>query len=96
MFSQKEHRLDEFFFKELGLAKYKELSYFVRIILTLSHGQAAVACGFNHNDYVLQPNMTPNTIISKRLIKDHMLAHKLEPHTIETTKPMTKSFRAAR
>ena len=40
--------------------------------------------------------MTPNTIISKRLIKDHMLAHKLEPHTIETTKPMTKSFRAAR
>ena len=42
VFSQKEHRLDEFFFKELGIAKYKELSYLVRIILTLSHGQAAV------------------------------------------------------
>ena len=40
--------------------------------------------------------MTPNTIISKRLIKDHMLAHRLEPHTIEITKPMIKSFRAAR
>ena len=40
--------------------------------------------------------MTPNTIISKQLIKDHMLAHRLEPHTIEITKPMIKSFRTAR
>ena len=55
VFSQKEHRLDEFFFKELGIAKYKELSYLVRIILTLSHGQAAVERGFNHNNYVFSP-----------------------------------------
>ena len=40
--------------------------------------------------------MTPNAIISKRLIKDHMLAHRLEPHTIETTKLMIRSFKAAR
>ena len=33
--------------------------------------------------------MTPNAII------DHMLAHRLEPHTIKITKPMIKSFRAA-
>ena len=39
--------------------------------------------------------MTPNTIISKQLIKDHMLAHRLELHTIKITKPMIKSFRAA-
>ena len=96
LFSQKEHQPDEFFYKELGIAKYQELSYLVRIILILSHNQAAVERGFNHNNYVLQPNMTPNTIISKRLIKDHMLAHRLEPHTIEITKPMIKSFRAAR
>ena len=38
VFSQKEHRLDEFFFKELGIAKYKELSHLEKIILTLSHG----------------------------------------------------------
>ena len=46
VFSQKEHLLDEFFCKELGIAKYKELSYLVGIILTLSHGQAAVEGGF--------------------------------------------------
>lgn len=96
MFLLKEHRLVEFFFKELVIAKYKELSYLVRIILTLSHGQAAVERGFNHSNYVLQPNMTPNTIISKQLIKDHMLARGLEPRTIEITIPMIKFFRAAR
>ena len=96
VFLLKEHRLVEFFFKELVIAKYKELSYLVRIILTLSHGQAAVERGFNHSNYVLQPNMTPNTIISKQLIKDHMLARWLEPRTIEITIPMIKFFRAAR
>ena len=55
VFSQKEHWLDEFFFKELGIAKYKELPYLVRIILTLNHGQAAVECGFDHNNYVFSP-----------------------------------------
>ena len=34
LFLLKEHRLVEFFFKELVIAKYKELSYLVRIILT--------------------------------------------------------------
>ena len=55
VFSQKEYRLDEFFFKELGIPKYKGLSYLVRVILTLSHGQAAVECDFNHNNYVSSP-----------------------------------------
>ena len=55
VFSQKEQRLDEFFFKELGIAKYKELSYLVRVILTLSHGQASMERDFNHNNYVFSP-----------------------------------------
>ena len=65
LFSLKEHRLDEFFFKALGIVKYKELSYLVRIVLTLNHCQAAMECGFYHSNYILQPNMTPNTIISQ-------------------------------
>ena len=32
--------------------------------------------------------MTPNAITSKWLIKGHMLAYGLEPHTIEITKPI--------
>ena len=69
-------------FKGLGIVKYIELSYLVRIILTRNHDPGAVECSFNHNKYVLT-NVTANTIISKRLIKDHMLVHGLELHTIE-------------
>jgi len=40
--------------------------------------------------------MTPETIISKRIIRDHMLSNNVLPHTIEITQPMIKEFRSAR
>ena len=55
VFSQKKHRLKEFLFKELGITKYKELSQFVRIILTQGHGKTALEREFNHNNYVSSP-----------------------------------------
>ena len=36
-FNRKEHRLDELFFHCLGIQKYKDLPYIVKIILTSSH-----------------------------------------------------------
>ena len=45
-FCRKDKRLDEFYFHVLGIQKYKELAYIVKITLTLSHGQAAVEGGF--------------------------------------------------
>ena len=39
--------------------------------------------------------MYAKTIISKRLIKDHMLANGLQPHTIEITKPLVKACKSA-
>ena len=43
-------RLDDFFFTELDVGKkYPELSKFIIIILTLSHGQADIERGFSQN-----------------------------------------------
>ena len=39
--------------------------------------------------------MYAKTIISKRLIKDHMLANGLQPHTIKVTKPLVKAYKSA-
>ena len=36
--------------------------------------------------------MSAETVIPKQLIKDHMLANGLKPHTIEISKPMMKAF----
>ena len=46
-FDRKDKRLDGFYFHVLCIQKYKELAYIVEIILTLSHGQAAVERGFS-------------------------------------------------
>ena len=42
-------RLDTFFFQQLKVAKYPELSSVIKILLTLSHGQADVERGFSLN-----------------------------------------------
>ena len=40
--------------------------------------------------------MTPATIISRRMIKDHLIANVLKPHTVEITSSLIKAFRSAR
>ena len=57
--------LDDFFFQVVGIQKYHELAHVLKIILTLSHGQAAVERGFSVGKSVLNVNMTPTSIMSK-------------------------------
>ena len=94
-FSQESCRLDEFYFHKIGVAKYQDVAFVIRLLLTLSHGQAAVERGFSHNNALLKVNMNPETVISKRVIKDHMLAHNLKPYSIDISPAMVKSFKAA-
>ena len=95
-FSQKDDRLDDFYFKVASISKYKDLSFVVKLILTLSHGQASVERGFSLNANIMKTNMSPESLTAKRIIKDHMLANKLKPHTIEITKPIVQAFRSGR
>lgn len=68
--------------KEVQFHKYGKLSFVIRLILALSHDQAAVEHGFSWSKSIRKQNMQPETIIAKKMIKDHVIAHKLEPHTI--------------
>ena len=72
-------RLDDFFFTKLDVEKkYPELSkVIIIIILTLSHGRADTERGFSQNKTMLQQNIKEDSISSKRIIEDHMLANKL-------------------
>ena len=92
----KEERLDELYFDTLGISKHKNAANVVALILTLSHGQASVERGFSQNNNLVKANMSPETIISKRIIKDHMLANDLTQYTIKIDAPMIKAFRSAR
>ena len=87
-FCPEENRLDVFYFQTVGISKHKELSFVLKLVLTMSHGQAAVERGFSHNNAILKVNMSPETIIAKRMIKDHMLSHNLKPHTLKIENPL--------
>ena len=79
-----EKRLDEFYFKTMKVGtRYPELSVVLKIILTLSHGQADVERVFSLNKGTLQTSIGENSIVSKRLVKDHMLTNGLKPHEMD-------------
>ena len=59
----------------------------------MSHGQAAVERGFNINNSDLKINVSPEGVIAKRLVEDHLLANNL-PHTIQITGSMLRVFNA--
>ena len=46
-FGRKDKLLDNFYLHVLGIQKYKELAYIIKIKWTLSYGQAAVERGFS-------------------------------------------------
>ena len=53
-FNRKEERLDDFFFLTIYIdMKYSELADVVKIILTLSHGQASVERDFSLNKSIV-------------------------------------------
>ena len=64
-------------------------------MLTTSHGQVAVERGFNINNSAVKTNISPEGTIAKRLVKDHLLANNLKPHTIQITNAMVSAFKGA-
>ena len=88
-------RLDDYYFQKLKISKYAELSAIVKISLTLSHGQSDVELGFSCNTLLLEENIKDDSIVSKRLIKDHLVSNNLKPHMLEITSQIRASCRQA-
>ena len=95
-FSQKDDRLDDFYFKVASISKYKHLWFVVKLILTLSHDQASVEHGFSFKWKYHETNTSPESLTAKRIVKDHILANKLKSYTIEITVPIVQAFRSGR
>ena len=96
-FSRQERDLDDFYFADLDLGKFPDLSFLIKIVLTLSHdGQAAVERSFSINNSVLNLNIKEDSIVAKKIVKDHMISNSLKPYTISITNQLIRSFYAAR
>ena len=80
----------------LDVPRFKKLASVVTFILTLSHAQVSVERAFSQNNNLIQVNMSPNTIIFKRIIKDHILSNNLKPYTTAIVSSIMKTFQYAR
>ena len=95
-FDRKSQRLDDFFFQDLKVEdSYPDLALIMKVVFTLSHGQASVERGFNDNNVVLKQNQKDNTVVSRRFIKNYMSANNFLPHTAPITQGLVKSFKSA-
>ena len=94
-FNENETRLDHFFFTKVNANAYETLSFVIKLILTLSHGQACVERQFSVNNRVLQDNMGKDTIIARKHIINHMNSENLKPYTIDIDKTLLLAVKGA-
>ena len=91
-----EGRID-IFFSELmhGIPKYKNCFEVFKLIFVLSHGQAAVERGFSVNKELLTENLEEVSLISQRLVYDHINDSQLSITKIPLPNELLKSCKLA-
>ena len=55
----------------------------MKLIFTVSHGNASVERGFSVNNLILENNIKAETIIAHYFIKAYMIENELSTHTFE-------------
>lgn len=72
-FNKSTDRVDVLFYEHMNnVTDYKNVWCIVHYLLLLSHGQASVEWGFSINKEVSEQNMSEETLVAKRCIKDHI------------------------
>ena len=72
----------------LRLKKQKKMIFIFRLIFTLSH----VESGFNVNNLIFE-TILKQIVITRRFIKDYLIANKLLPHTFEINNDLILSVK---
>ena len=60
------------------------------------NGKTSIKRGFSINNAILETNMLPEAVLSKQIVRYHVIAKGLEPHTIKIEKPIMLATKRAR
>ena len=94
-FDLQKSRLDVLYYDALSeKAEFSDLWSFVKKLLLLSHGQATVERGFSQNKDTMVVNLAEETLVAKRVIKDH-LHHVGGIFKVKVTQQLLTSARGA-
>ena len=94
-FNEADDRLDELFFHKIDIGKKMHLSFVIRLVFLVSHGQAACERNFSLKNNQEQLNQETTTIVSRRICKDYMCAKKVKPSEIVIDKKLILSVKTA-
>ena len=94
-YDKQKDRLDTFFFSLPAIKKYVNLAIVIKMILALSHYQAAIERRFIINKSV-DVNMKEESIVGHKTIKDHMLLNDIQPNMIEISNKILNFYHSAR
>ena len=73
LFDKENQSLDELYFSEMNnCIEVSNVWPVMKILLLLSHGQASVERSFSVNKEVSEQNMSEQTLVARRMIKDHI------------------------
>ena len=90
-------KIDLILFSSLpAIKKYVNLAFVIKMIPTLSHGQAVVERSFIINKSAVHVNMKEESIVARKAIKDRMLSNDIQPDMIEISNKMINFYRSAR
>ena len=96
-FDSDNDRLDTFYWSHNeNMKSIEKVAQVLKIVLTLSHGQASVERGFTVNKSLLVENLSTKSLISQRIVYDHMNFHNPTPENFIINPALRKSVRHAR
>ena len=71
-FNENQDRLDDFCFNQVFANNYVDLSFAIKVVLTLRHGHTSTEQQFSITNIVLDSNMKEESIIARKHIIDHV------------------------
>ena len=90
-------RLDDFYFNStVNVKKYPELSFVLKFVIVLSHGQVAVERGFSLRDQSLKENISAESLNAHRIIAYHIISGNVKPETIDISNKLLLSAKSSR
>ena len=94
-FDENHDRMDDFYFNRVFANNNADLSFIIKVVLTLSHGQASTERKFSVSNTVLDNNMKEEGTVARKYIFDHVRGKKIMPYSIEINKDLHSSVKGA-
>ena len=93
-YSIDDNKLDEFFIGYVeDHARYNKFAEIMKIVLTLSHGQASVERGFSVSKNLLVENLQESSLIAQHRVVNYMDANCYEPYNFPMKKDLIQIVR---